>query len=116
MRAPDWLTARPVAHRGLHDIARGIVENMPGAVQAAIAGNFSIEVDIQLSADGEAMVHHDHALGRLTETTGPLVDKTAAELKALTFQGHGRADDVAQRSLRPGRRPRAAGDRGQEPF
>ena len=63
MRAPDWLTARPVAHRGLHDISSGIVENMPGAVQAAIAGNFSIEVDIQLSADGEAMVHHDHALG-----------------------------------------------------
>ena len=35
MRAPDWLTARPVAHRGLHDRARGIVENMPGAAQAA---------------------------------------------------------------------------------
>ena len=33
MRAPDWLTARPVAHRGLHDIARGIVENMPAAAQ-----------------------------------------------------------------------------------
>ena len=86
MRAPDWLTARPVAHRGLHDISRGIVENMPGAVQAAIAGNFSIEVDIQLSADGEAMVHHDHALGRLTEANGELVDRTAAELKALKFR------------------------------
>jgi glycerophosphoryl diester phosphodiesterase len=93
MRAPDWLTARPVAHRGLHDIARGIVENMPGAVQAAIAGNFSIEVDIQLSADGEAMVHHDHALGRLTEATGPLVNKTATELKALTFK------DTAERMM-----------------
>ena len=86
MRAPDWLTARPVAHRGLHDISRGIVENMPGAVQAAIAGNFSIEVDIQLSADGEAMVHHDHALGRLTEAGGELVEKTAAELKAIRFK------------------------------
>ena len=86
MRAPDWLTARPVAHRGLHDISRGIVENMPGAVQAAIAGNFSIEVDIQLSADGEAMVHHDHALGRLTEATGEVVEKTAAELKAVKFK------------------------------
>ena len=31
MRAPDWLTARPVAHRGLHDVARGIIENMPAA-------------------------------------------------------------------------------------
>lgn len=86
MRAPDWLAARPVAHRGLHDISRGIVENMPGAVQAAISGNFSIEVDIQLSADGEAMVHHDHALGRLTEATGPVVAKTAAELKAIKFK------------------------------
>jgi len=59
---------------------------MPGAVQAAISGNFAIEVDIQLSADGEAMVHHDHALGRLTDASGPVVAKTAAELKAITFK------------------------------
>lgn len=86
MRAPDWLTARPVAHRGLHDAARGVIENMPGAVQAAIAGNFSIEVDIQLTADGEAMVHHDDALGRLTEGSGSLLGKSAAELKAVKFK------------------------------
>jgi glycerophosphoryl diester phosphodiesterase len=89
VRAPDWLTARPVAHRGLHDISRGIVENMPGAVQAAIAGNFAIEVDIQLTADGEAMVHHDHALGRLTEGSAPLIEMTAAELKAVKFKDTG---------------------------
>lgn len=59
---------------------------MPGAVQAAIAGNFAIEVDIQLSADGEAMVHHDHALGRLTEATGEVIERTAAELKAIRFK------------------------------
>jgi glycerophosphoryl diester phosphodiesterase len=86
MRAPDWLTARPIAHRGLHDKARGIVENMPGAVQAAVAANFSIEVDIQLTADGEAMVHHDDELGRLTEGSGALLTKTAAELKQVTFK------------------------------
>lgn len=86
MRAPDWLTARPVAHRGLHDISRGIVENMPGAVQAAIACNFAIEVDIQLSSDGEAMVHHDHALGRLTKATGEVASKTAAELRSVKFR------------------------------
>ncbi|CAN7577268.1 glycerophosphodiester phosphodiesterase [Bradyrhizobium sp. LjRoot220] len=86
MSAPDWLTARPVAHRGLHDAARGILENMPAAVQAAIAGNFSIEVDIQLSADGEAMVHHDNALGRITEGSGALLGKTAVELKAVKFK------------------------------
>jgi glycerophosphoryl diester phosphodiesterase len=86
MGAPDWLTARPVAHRGLHDIARGIVENMPGAFQAAVSGNFAIETDLQLSADGEAMVHHDDALGRLNEGSGPLLGKTSAELRAVPFK------------------------------
>ncbi|WP_024515596.1 glycerophosphodiester phosphodiesterase [Bradyrhizobium sp. Tv2a-2] len=87
MSAPDWLTARPVAHRGLHNAARGIIENMPAAAQAAIDGNFAIECDIQLSADGEAMVHHDGALGRLTEGSGRLREKTAAELKSVPFKG-----------------------------
>ena len=87
MRAPDWLTKRPVAHRGLHDAARGIIENMPAAANAAVSGNFAIECDIQLTADGEAMVHHDDALGRLTEGSGLLVTKTAAELKAVRFKG-----------------------------
>ena len=86
MSAPDWLTARPVAHRGLHDISRGIVENMPAAAEAAIAGHFAIECDIQLTADGEAMVHHDDELGRLTEGSGALLAKTAAELKAIHFK------------------------------
>ncbi len=86
MRAPDWLTARPVAHRGLHDRALGIVENMPAAIDAAIDGHFAIEVDLQLSADGEAMVHHDDELGRLTEGSGALRDMTAAELKAVRFK------------------------------
>jgi glycerophosphoryl diester phosphodiesterase len=86
VRAPGWLTARPVAHRGLHDAARGIIENMPGAAQAAIDGNFSIECDLQLTADGEAMVHHDDALGRLTEGRGALLGMTASELKAVKFK------------------------------
>src|ERR1700754_98526 len=93
VRAPDWLTARPVAHRGLHDAARGIIENMPGAVKAAIAGNFAIEVDVQLTADGEAMVHHDDALGRLTEGSGALRSLTAAALKAVAFK------DTAERMM-----------------
>lgn len=86
MRAPDWLIARPVAHRGLHDRARGIVENMPGAMSAAIARNFAIELDIQLSADGEAMVHHDDVLGRLNDGAGPVRDHTAAQLKQIPFK------------------------------
>jgi glycerophosphoryl diester phosphodiesterase len=93
MRAPDWLTARPVAHRGLHDRARGIIENMPGAAQAAMSADFGIECDIQLTADGEAMVHHDDALGRLTEGSGALLGATAAELRSVRFK------DTAERMM-----------------
>ncbi len=80
----DWLTARPIAHRGLHDA--GTIENTASAFAAAIAGGYAIETDLQISADGEAMVHHDHALGRLTEGSGPLDAMTAAELKQVRFK------------------------------
>jgi glycerophosphoryl diester phosphodiesterase len=81
-----WLTARPIAHRGLHDAARGIIENMPAAAAAAIAGNYGIEADLQISADGEAMVHHDDALGRLADGSAALRDVTAARLKQIAFK------------------------------
>jgi len=82
----DWLTARPIAHRGLHDATAGVIENTASAFAAAIAGNYGIETDLQLSADGEVMVHHDDALGRLTDGTGRLADLSAAEIKAVRFK------------------------------
>jgi glycerophosphoryl diester phosphodiesterase len=85
--ALDWLTARPVAHRGLHDAAAGVIENTAGAVRAAIAAGYGIEVDVQISADGEAMVHHDDALGRLTEGSARLDRLTAAELARVPYRG-----------------------------
>jgi glycerophosphoryl diester phosphodiesterase len=87
MRTPDWLTARPIAHRGLHDKTRGVIENTPGAALAAVEKAFAIECDVQLSADGEAMVFHDFTLERLTESSGDVGAKTAAELSALTMRG-----------------------------
>ena len=87
----DWLTARPVAHRGLHDARAGVIENTPQAFEAAIAARYGIECDVQISADGEAMVHHDDALGRLTEGSGPLATVSAAELQKVKFKnGDGR--------------------------
>jgi glycerophosphoryl diester phosphodiesterase len=83
---PDWLTARPVAHRGLHDASAGIIENTPSAFAAAIAGNYGIECDVQISADGEAMVHHDDTLGRLTAGSGRLAGMPAAALKQVAFR------------------------------
>ncbi len=43
---------RPIAHRGLHDAASGIIENTASAFAAAVAGNYGIELDVQLCADG----------------------------------------------------------------
>jgi glycerophosphoryl diester phosphodiesterase len=83
----EWLIARPVAHRGLHDAARGIIENTPSAFAAAMAGNYAIECDIQISADGEAMVFHDQTLERLTEGSGGLDAMSAADLKRVAFRG-----------------------------
>ena len=63
-----------------------MIENTAGAVRAAIAAGYGIEVDVQISADGEAMVHHDDVLGRLTEGEGRLDSFTAAELKRIPFR------------------------------
>src|SRR5665647_763701 len=82
----SWLTAQPIAHRGLHDAAKGVVENTATAFTAAVANGFGIETDLQISADGEAMVHHDDALGRLTEGSQPLAAITAAAIKAVRFK------------------------------
>ncbi|MBS0245878.1 MAG: glycerophosphodiester phosphodiesterase [Proteobacteria bacterium] len=83
---PDWLTLRPIAHRGLHDAAAGVIENTASAFAAAIAGDYGIECDVQVSADGEAMVHHDDTLGRLTEGNAPLASLPAAALEVVPFK------------------------------
>src|SRR3954470_3017565 len=91
-RSPDTtaglerVTARPVAHRGLHDAQKGVIENTPSAFGAAIADGYGIECDLQVSADGDAMVHHDDVLGRLTAGDGRLDALTAAELKRVPFK------------------------------
>ena len=82
-----WLVARPIAHRGLHGATAGIVENSLGAARAALARNYAIECDVQLSADGEAIVFHDDSLERLTELRGGLDSKTAEELTRLLLRG-----------------------------
>ena len=84
----DWLIARPVAHRGLHD-QKSVIENTASAFAAAIAARYGIECDLQISADGEAMVYHDDALGRLTEGSGRLDAATAGELKRVAFKATG---------------------------
>jgi glycerophosphoryl diester phosphodiesterase len=87
MAGLDWLVRRPVAHRGLHDAASGAIENAPSAIAAAVAADYAIEVDLQISADGEAMVHHDGELGRLEEGSGRLDALTAGALRGIVYRG-----------------------------
>jgi glycerophosphoryl diester phosphodiesterase len=81
-----FITARPIAHRGLHDASKGVVENTASAFAAAIAAGYAIECDLQLTQDGEAVVFHDEHLERLTEGRGMVKEKTAAGMKALTIR------------------------------
>ena len=73
----------PIAHRALHDASKGVYENCRSAIIAAIEHGYAIEIDLQLSADGRAMVFHDDTLDRLTEKHGDVADYTAAELSQI---------------------------------
>ena len=85
MKLPDVFLNRPLAHRGLHDIAAGRAENSLKSFQAAIDGNYSIELDLQISSDGVAMVFHDYGLARLTAAKGPVAQHTAAQLGDISL-------------------------------
>jgi glycerophosphoryl diester phosphodiesterase len=78
-----WLTARPIAHRGFHDLARGRPENSLAAFAAAVEAHYGIECDLHLAADSIPVVFHDDDLQRLCGRGGCIRDLTAAELGDL---------------------------------
>jgi glycerophosphoryl diester phosphodiesterase len=86
MTAPLWLTAKPIAHRGLHDRASGLIENTLSAARAAIEKGFAIECDVQLSSDGEVFVFHDDHLDRLTTTSGDFKKHSAREIQSVSLK------------------------------
>lgn len=87
MKLPAAFYRAPFAHRGLHDLDKGRPENSPAAFRAAVERGYGIELDVQLSADGEAMVFHDYALDRLTEAQGALRLRSAEELAMIKLKG-----------------------------
>lgn len=84
---PDSFLRLPIAHRALHDRSKGRIENSPAAIKAAVEAGYAIEIDLQLSADGAPMVFHDEDLDRLTDETGPLKTRTAADLGRIRLKG-----------------------------
>ena len=75
----------PIAHRALHGPGRP--ENSRAAILSAMAAGYGIEIDVQGTADGQAVVFHDDDLDRLTDATGPVRARTAQELAALRLKG-----------------------------
>lgn len=83
----DPVFLRPIAHRGLHDAARGVIENTPAAFEAAIAKGYAIECDLEAAFGGLPVVFHDETLDRLTEHTGPVERLSRDDLKHVRFKG-----------------------------
>jgi glycerophosphoryl diester phosphodiesterase len=82
----DLIFGPPIAHRGLWSPA-GPPENSLAAFEAACEAGYGIELDVQLSSDGEAMVFHDADLRRLTSAAGRISDHSAADIIQMRLAG-----------------------------
>ncbi len=95
LRDLNWLVARPIAHRGLH--TGNAIENTESAFAAALKHNYAIECDVQLTADGEAVVFHDDDVNRLLNGKGMVQSFPTKQLKALAFKaGKDRVQTLAE--------------------
>ncbi len=84
---PDAFRRTPMAHRALHDKAAGRVENSRAAVKAALSKGYGVEIDVQPSKDGCAMVFHDYDLKRLTGQRGAIQQRQAEDLGQVALLG-----------------------------
>jgi glycerophosphoryl diester phosphodiesterase len=82
----DWLTARPIAHRGLHKNSEGIIENTATAFAGAMTGNYAIECDLQITSDADAVVFHDEKLDRLCDAQGLVKALTTKQLQKIAIK------------------------------
>lgn len=82
-----WLTERPVAHRGYHDMNKEVWENTLSAFGRAIEAGFAIECDLHYASDAVPVVFHDDDLQRVCNLPAQLRDRTSAELGLLSVGG-----------------------------
>ena len=90
----DRLFEHPIAHRGLHDLEAGIIENSRTAVLRAIEHGYAIEIDVQVTAEGDAVVFHDDDLDRLTEQNGPVRKRPLQGLIGIPLSGSTAGDTI----------------------
>jgi len=82
-----WLTERPVAHRGYHDMNKEVWENTLSAFSRAIEAGFAIECDLHYASEGVPVVFHDDDLQRVCNLPGEVRERTSAELGLLSVGG-----------------------------
>lgn len=90
---PAALLGAPIAHRGFHDALQGRPENSRAAIRAAIDAGYAIEIDLQLTADGQAMVFHDYDMRRLTGRPGAIRQISSADANSIALL-HGDGEGI----------------------
>ncbi|MDO4293197.1 MAG: glycerophosphodiester phosphodiesterase [Eubacteriales bacterium] len=75
------------AHRGLHDNLTDAPENSLAAFEKAAEAGYGIELDVQLTRDGQVVVVHDFSLKRLCQVDRPVDSFTYEELQELPIYG-----------------------------
>ena len=78
---------RNFAHRGLHKRDKSVPENSLAAFERAASYGYGIELDVQLSKDGQVVVFHDDTLNRVCGVDARVDSKTLAELQQLSLCG-----------------------------
>ncbi|HHB82442.1 MAG TPA: glycerophosphodiester phosphodiesterase [Devosia sp.] len=92
MTQMDEILKRPIAHRGLHNREKGVIENSKTAFAQAIKAGYGIECDLQLSGDGVPMVFHDAELDRLTRQAGKISSLSAGQIGRIKLTASKRGD------------------------
>ena len=78
---------RNFAHRGLHTKDRKVPENSLAAFKRAAERGYGIELDVQLSRDGQVVVFHDDTLDRVTGVVGRVDSYDYDDLKKMHLCG-----------------------------
>ena len=78
---------RNYAHRGLHSEDRSVPENSLEAFRLAGRAGYGVELDVQLTKDGQVVVFHDETLDRVCGVHARVEEKSYDELKLLSLCG-----------------------------
>ena len=83
MFAPSEFKGFFYAHRGLYDNEGGVPENSLPAFRAAAEKGYGVELDVQLSLDGQVIVFHDDTLDRVCGVHGNVADFSLSRLQSM---------------------------------